>query len=254
MSHAAANVYDFPNPNNPTRRERKEAERRRKAAKADTNRTIPLKARTSAQHAYLSALGTRDQVFAIGPAGTGKTYLAARHVAQRFKAGEIDTMKFARPQVSRERHKSGFLPGNLNAKLAPWFAPIMAALREEFSGVQIDKLKQEGKLEFLSFEHLRGVTLKDCAVVLDEAQNCDFLDLKLFLTRIGENAQLIVCGDETQADIPDSALSRVVDMAMRYKIDIAICTFSEDDVVRSHIAAQWVKVFAADARSFAQKG
>lgn len=230
------------------RAERRLARKRQDAEKAESSHR-PIVARNESQRRYLAALHHADQVFAVGSAGTGKTYLAVRYAAQLFKAGKIGALKFARPQASRERHRSGFLPGDLGKKLSPWFAPILDALREEFSQAQIDKLIQSGAIEFLSFEHMRGRTFRDCYVILDEAQNCDWFDLKLFLTRIGEDSRLTVCGDQSQSDVADSGLTRVVALIERERVTAEIIVFDENDVVRSGIAGEWVRAFAAEERA-----
>ncbi|MEO7017971.1 MAG: PhoH family protein [Leifsonia sp.] len=204
----------------------------------------PLVAKTKSQKTYLSYLNTHRQVFSVGPAGTGKTYIAARVALRKVLDGEFENLVIARPTVSSPKHKLGFLPGNADMKLKPWLVPLMASFKDEASGAEVDQLKNTGKIEFASFEHMRGRTFKDSVIILDEAQNCDFRDLKLFLTRIGENSLVIVNGDMDQVDIPDSGLERVVDMITRYKINAAVVFFDENDVVRSETAAEWVKAFS----------
>lgn len=221
--------------------------RRREKRKSEGDPRTPggkeFKPLNQSQRDYFHALRTCDQVFAIGEAGTGKTYIAARWAAKQLAAKQIESIKIARPLASRERHKTGFLPGSLNQKLRPWFMPVIQALKEEMSGTVLDKMMNEGKVEFLSFEHMRGATFKDCVVILDEAQNCDLGDLKLFLTRLGEGCQVIVCGDPTQSDIPDSGLDAVLDMIEECDVDAAVIEFMPEDVVRSEAARQWVMAF-----------
>lgn len=189
-----------------------------------------------------------ESIFAIGPAGTGKTYMAARIGAQKLLAGEIDKIIVARVTVSNARHALGFLPGNLDAKMAPWLKPVIQALREELSAQNYDHLKSEGKIEFCSFEHMRGLTFRDCMVILDEAQNATFEDLRTFLTRQGEDAQVIVTGDLDQIDIHDSGLDDIISLCEEFEIPMDILEFTEDDVVRSAAAKAWVKAFSAHER------
>lgn len=220
--------------------------RRRKARKSakETKRVSkPLEAKNESQQFYLECLRTCDQVFAVGGAGTGKTYIAARWAIKQLNAGHIDKIYIARPTVAKAKHSLGFLPGSMAAKLRPWLIPLMDAMKDEVSGGVLDKLLQSHRIEFLSFEHLRGRSLPNCIVILDEAQNCDVHDLQLFLTRIGEGTQIIVSGDTDQVDIPNSGLETVLDMIDEYDLDAAICEFTEEDVVRSETAKMWVTAF-----------
>lgn len=204
----------------------------------------PLIAKTKSQKTYISYLDTCNQVFAVGGAGTGKTYIAARSAFRKVLEGKYEKIIIARPTVAPTKHKMGFLPGNADMKLKPWLIPILSAFRDEASQAEIDILKNSGCIEFVSFEHMRGRTFKDSVVLLDEAQNCDFRDLKLFLTRIGENSLVIINGDTDQVDIEDSGLERIIDMIDRYKINAAVVLFDENDVVRSQTASEWVKAFS----------
>lgn len=204
----------------------------------------PLIAKTKSQKTYISYLDTCNQVFSIGGAGTGKTYIASRVALRKVLDGRYDKLIIARPTVAPTKHKLGFLPGNGDMKMKPWLIPILSAFRDETPQSEIDFLKNSGVIEFASFEHMRGRTFKDSVIILDEAQNCDFRDLKLFLTRIGENSLVIVNGDTDQVDIEDSGLDRIVDMIDRYKINAAVVLFDENDVVRSQTASEWVKAFS----------
>lgn len=217
---------------------------RRQAKKATTASELkPFEPITHRQCEYFACLANSNQVFAVGGAGTGKTYIAARHAIRRLIAGDVDQIVIARPTVAKHKHKQGFLPGKLEDKLKPWLVPIMDAFKADVSGTQLDKLMQEGKIEFLSFEHMRGRSINNAVVILDEAQNCDIGDLRLFLTRIGQDTQVIVCGDVDQVDIEDSGLWRVVEMIRAYGLTASLIEFSDDDVVRSEIAKEWVKAF-----------
>lgn len=206
----------------------------------------PLEAKTPGQKIYLRYLFEGDCIFAIGSAGTGKTYLPARVGAKALMEGKVDKIIIARPTVSKPKHALGFLPGDLNGKLKPWLVPIIDGFKAEVSANTIDDWKMQGKIEFLSFEHMRGRTLENAFVILDEAQNCDFSDLQLFLTRIGEGSQVVVTGDTDQVDIPNSGLADIVNMAeANPEIDMKVIRFTEEDVVRSRLAKAWVKAFSA---------
>jgi len=206
--------------------------------------TEPLHAKNANQADYIKALQDSDQVFGIGPAGTGKTYLAARIAIRKVISGDRDGIKIARPTVAKKKHQQGFLPGKLDAKLEPWLVPIMQGFKAECSQGTIDKLRADGRIEFLSFEHMRGRSFEGCVVMLDEAQNADLSDLKLFLTRVGERTQVIVSGDLDQVDIPDSGLETILDLIEDHDIPAEVVEFDEHDVVRSAIAKHWVRAFA----------
>lgn len=209
----------------------------------------PLVARTENQQTYLDLLNTSCQIFAIGEAGTGKTYLPARHAARRLRLGTVTKIYIARPTVADARHRQGFLPGKLNQKLAPWLVPIMAAFRDEMSAAELEKYTNDNAIEFVSFEHLRGRTLghpdESTVVILDESQNCTFNDFRLFLTRKGENCQFVITGDITQIDhLPEgSGLQLILDLMQRYNSSADIVMFDENDVVRSEDAQEWVSIF-----------
>lgn len=203
----------------------------------------PLVPKTETQKFYLECLNNNTQIFAIGGAGTGKTYLASRFAIRKLIEGKYDKLIIARPTVAKKKHELGFLPGNLEAKLKPWLVPILSSFTDEVSPADIDKLKNLGKIEFLSFEHMRGRTFNDAVVILDEAQNCDFGDLKLFLTRIGEKSLTIVNGDMDQIDIADSGLETIIDLIYDNDLSPAVVEFTEEDVVRSPEAKEWVTAF-----------
>lgn len=224
----------------------KRAERKKNKAKANRQKyRRPLVPKTNMQAAYIEALEDGDQVFAVGGAGTGKTYIASRHALRQLLDGECDKVIVTRPTVTKKKHELGFLPGSLDDKLGPWLIPLVDAMKDETSSNEVKRLMREGKIEFLSFEHMRGRSLPDCVVILDEAQNCDLADLRMFLTRIGENTQVIVCGDTDQVDIPDSGLDAVVDMILKNrKTSATLIEFSDEDVVRSETAREWVEAFS----------
>lgn len=221
----------------------------RRAEKASRNQvrasasTQPLVAKSETQADLIACLRDGESVFAIGPAGTGKTYIPARIAAQKLLAGTIDKILIARVTVSDRRHALGFLPGKLDQKMEPWLKPVIKGIRAEMSLQTYDAMKAQGQIEYLSFEHMRGDTHSNCVVILDEAQNATFLDLKMFLTRQGENCQVVVTGDLDQIDIHDSGLDEVIDLCERENVPMDIIEFGEDEVVRSEGAKAWVKAF-----------
>lgn len=219
----------------------------RKSAKESKsgNHYEPLKPKTETQQFYMTCLREDKQVFAIGGAGTGKTYIAARHALKELVAGRVERVVVARPMVAQARHRMGFLPGGAAAKMKPWLIPIFDAFKKEAAASVLEQLTSLGKVECVSFEHIRGRTFDNAIIILDEAQNCTLHDLQTFLTRVGENAQIIVCGDTDQCDIEDSGLSLIVDMIDAHGIDASIVEFGPEDVVRSAVAKEWVMAFAA---------
>jgi len=227
-----------------TKAARRAARRNEQNAREAAKRSSPLKPKTPKQAEAITALKESEQVFLVGGAGTGKTYLASRHAMRKLLDGKTDKIVICRPTVAKEKHKQGFLPGGLEAKLRPWLVPVLDGMVAEASNTMIDKLKNDGRLEFLSFEHMRGRSIPDAVIILDEAQNCDLQDLRMFLTRTGENSQVIVCGDLDQIDIPNSGLETVLDMVEDFDLDADIIEFGPEDVVRSRAAAGWVRAFS----------
>lgn len=227
-----------------TKAQARQARRLEKANKGLAQAVKPLVAKNENQRDYIECLDEKESVLAIGPAGVGKTYIAGRKAAQRMIKGEIEKIIVSRVTVSKREHSLGFLPGNIDAKMKPWMTPIIEGIRAEVSGTTLDKWKAEGKFEIVPFEYMRGRNFENCVIILDEAQNATKDDLKLFLTRTGEDSQVIVCGDPDQTDIPNSGLTLIVDLAEQHQI-MDVIEFTEDDVVRSKFAKAWVQAFAA---------
>jgi phosphate starvation-inducible PhoH-like protein len=223
------------------------ARRAERASKEHRLYAKPLHPKNETQRDYLGLLRQGESIFCVGPAGTGKTYLAARVAAQHLIAGEIEKIIISRVTVSKPRHAIGFLPGNIDAKMKPWLTPVIEGIRAEVSGAALDKWKMEGRFEIVPFEYMRGRTFENAVVILDEAQNATFEDLELFITRTGEGSQVIVCGDPSQIDIPNSGLGAMLDLSEEFDI-MDVIEFSEDDVVRSRLAKAWVKAIAAHKR------
>lgn len=231
------------NPNSLTKSEKRRVRKDAKQERIEGKIKRPLIPKTDNQKFYLECLNTDSQVFAIGGAGTGKTYIASRFAIRKLVENKYERLIIARPTVSQRRHELGFLPGSLEAKLKPWLIPIISSFNDEISPADVENLQKIKKIEFLSFEHMRGRTFNNSIIILDEAQNCSFSDLKLFLTRIGENSLTIVNGDIDQVDILDSGLETVIDLIYEYDLSPAVVEFTEDDVVRSKEAKEWVTTF-----------
>jgi phosphate starvation-inducible protein PhoH and related proteins len=221
---------------------RRQAREQRRVAK-DGNKVKPLVALNDSQKDYLEALSDSKQVFSIGGAGTGKTYIAARWAMSNLLKGSYEKIAITRPMVAKPKHRMGFLPGGPHQKMEPWLVPITQAFKEECSGVALKAMMQNETVEIVPFEFMRGRSIPNAIIILDEAQNCDLGDLKMFLTRVGENSQVIICGDTDQIDIPDSGLEDILDMIEVHDIDADVIEFKPEDVVRSAIAKEWVVAF-----------
>ena len=241
-------VFDTPDNQPPLSKAAARALRRaEKAKKAHGGTGSPLIARTDRQREYLNALWTGESAFAVGGAGVGKTYLAARVAARKLSQKQIDKIIVARVTVSNTKNALGFLPGKLEQKLAPWLIPVFDGLKAEVGTHQVEQWQKEGRLEIASFEHMRGRTFANAFVLLDEAQNATVSDLKLFLTRIGEESQVVITGDLDQIDIQDSGLLKVIRLAKAYGAPMRIIEFSDQDVVRSQFTKEWVRIFSQSA-------
>ncbi len=157
--------------------------------------------------------------------------------------GKIDKIVLCRVAVSKPKHAMGFLPGKIEDKLKPWLVPVIDGLRSVVSQNTLDDWKAKGMFEVVAFEHMRGRTFNNAIVIMDEAQNADFGDLRLFLTRAGQNSQIVVTGDMDQIDIHNSGLADVIDMVLHYDVPMEVVQFTSDDVVRSPLAKAFVIAF-----------
>jgi phosphate starvation-inducible PhoH-like protein len=203
----------------------------------------PLQPMNDRQDAYLRALATREQVVVMGPAGTGKTFIAATHAADRLRQRRVSRVIITRPNVPAGR-SLGFFPGTLEEKIAPWVAPLTEAMKERMGAGAFEIALKRGDIEIVPFEVMRGRSFKDCLVILDEAQNTTTAEMKMFLTRIGDDCQVIINGDISQTDLKESSgLRTMLDLITMHDMPVPIIEFSLDDIVRSGICAMWVKAF-----------
>lgn len=203
----------------------------------------PLKPKTQKQADYLHALQTADAVVVLGPAGTGKTYVAATYTADRFADGAIDKIIITRPNVPAGRD-IGFLPGDLKEKMEPYAASFLSPMRERLGKQQFDAAMRGGKIEIVPFATMRGRSFSDALIILDEAQNATLPEMKMFLTRQGEGSQIVVNGDISQSDLPgDSGLKTVLQLIKKHNMQIPIIEFGLDDIVRSDLCAAWCRAF-----------
>ncbi len=204
----------------------------------------PVKAKTLGQKQYLNAIDKHMVVFGVGPAGTGKTYLAMAKAITAFKSDEINRIILTRPAIEAGE-KLGFLPGDLQSKVDPYLRPLYDALYEIMGADTFLKNMEKGLIEVAPLAYMRGRTLDNAFIVLDEAQNTTPAQMKMFLTRIGFGSKAIITGDLSQKDIPKDAVSGL-DVALRVLRnveDIAVCHLTSQDVVRHPLVQRIVKAY-----------
>lgn len=204
----------------------------------------PIKPKTLGQKNYVKAIEQNTIVIGVGPAGTGKTYLAVAEAVKAFKAKEITRIILTRPAVEAGE-KLGFLPGDLQQKIDPYLRPLYDALFDMFGAETFARLHEKGVIEVAPLAYMRGRTLDDSFIILDEAQNTTKEQMKMFLTRLGFNSKMIVTGDNTQVDLPDGKPSGLSDAirVLKNLDDIKIVRLSEKDVVRHKLVQSIVKAY-----------
>jgi len=203
----------------------------------------PIQPLTDRQAEYLDALASSSQVIVLGPAGTGKTYIAGTRAADQLRQRRISKVVITRPNVPSGR-SLGFFPGTLEEKIAPWVAPLTEAMKERMGQAAFEIALKTGDIEIVPFEVMRGRTFKNCLVILVEAQYTTTAEIKMFLTRIGDDCQVIINGDVSQTDLREtSGLRTVMHLIKSRMMPIPVVEFTRDDIVRSGICAEWVKAF-----------
>jgi len=212
-------------------------------AKIGTRKKV-IQARTPTQDAYIRAMDRSELVFGVGPAGTGKTYLAVAYAAALMERGAIDRIILSRPAVEAGE-RLGFLPGDMKDKVDPYLRPLYDALYDMIPGEQVERALTSGTIEIAPLAFMRGRTLSNAAVILDEAQNTTSMQMKMFLTRLGENSRMIVTGDPSQVDLPrgvKSGLVEALDLLGGIK-GVSRIRFSAKDVVRHRLVAEIVNAY-----------
>ena len=211
---------------------------------AITFRGKPVKCKSLGQKQYIKAIDDNTVIFGIGPAGTGKTYLAMAKAIIALKNKQVSRIILTRPAVEAGE-KLGFLPGDLQNKVDPYLRPLYDALYDFMGTESYSRLAEKGVIEVAPLAYMRGRTLNDSFIILDEAQNCTFEQMKMFLTRLGEGSKTVITGDITQIDLPDekkSGLAAVADMLQ--SIDgVAAVRLTHRDVVRHKLVKEIVKAF-----------
>ncbi len=209
-----------------------------------THRGKPIKCKTIGQKRYVQALKEHELVFGVGPAGTGKTYLAVAMAVLAFKNKEVERIILTRPAVEAGE-KLGFLPGDLQNKVDPYLRPLYDALQEFFGLETFKQLMERGVIEVAPLAYMRGRTLNNAYIILDEAQNCSIEQMKMFLTRFGDGSRIVVTGDVTQIDLPKERISGLVH-AIRVLNDIkgiSIIKLTHKDVVRHELVQKIIQAY-----------
>jgi phosphate starvation-inducible protein PhoH and related proteins len=194
------------------------------------------------QRRLMTAIAQHRLTLALGPAGTGKTYIAVSAAIDALSEGQVARIVLTRPAVEAGE-SLGFLPGDMNAKLAPYLRPLDDALTERLGGKRLKQLIAERAIEIAPIAYMRGRTLNNAFIVIDEAQNCTYGQIKMLLTRLGANARMVVTGDPDQSDLLDG-LSGLADIARRLETigDIAVIRLGEADIVRHPLVAEMLTV------------
>lgn len=211
-----------------------------------STRKKTIVARTPTQDAYMRALERSELVFGVGPAGTGKTYLAVAHAAQLLERGVVDRIVLSRPAVEAGE-RLGFLPGDMKEKVDPYLRPLYDALYDMMPGDKVERAITAGVIEIAPLAFMRGRTLSNAVVILDEAQNTTTMQMKMFLTRLGENGRMIVTGDPSQVDLPRGVKSGLVEaLQILHDIEgVSVTRFKDVDVVRHPMVARIVRAYEA---------
>ncbi|MBR3382454.1 MAG: PhoH family protein [Clostridia bacterium] len=221
---------------------------------AFTNKGKQIKCKTLGQKKYVNALKKHTVVFGVGPAGTGKTYLAVAMAVLAYKNKEVSRIILTRPAVEAGE-KLGFLPGDLQNKVDPYLRPLYDALYEFLGSENFKLLSERGVIEVAPLAYMRGRTLNDAYIILDEAQNCTIEQMKMFLTRFGEGSRVVVTGDITQIDLPQDRKSGLIH-AMRVLADvegIAMIKLTSRDVVRHEMVQRIVNAYERAANAAAER-
>ena len=212
-------------------------------------RKKPVEPRTDAQKGYVQSLMENELAFGIGPAGTGKTYLAVAVAVSKFISGDVDRIILSRPAVEAGE-KLGYLPGDMKDKVDPYMQPLYDALNDFLPGKQLAKLIEEKRIEIAPLAFMRGRTLANAFVVLDEAQNATSMQMKMFLTRLGEGSRMVITGDRSQVDLPRGVVSGLSDAERLLKgiKGVGFNYFTSKDVVRHPLVAAIIEAYDEDSK------
>ncbi len=210
---------------------------------ASAKKTSGIVPRTDNQGKLIQALDESSQVFILGPAGTGKTYVTATYAADQYTLKEIDKIVITRPHVAVGK-ELGFLKGDLHEKTMPWALPVLDVLEKHLGKGAVETGIKNGNIEMAPLALMRGRSFDNAFIIVDEAQNITTHELKMLLTRVGEGSTIVLNGDAQQSDLKEAdGLSKVIHLAKKHMLPVPIIEFGVDDIVRSGVCAEWVKVF-----------
>ena len=212
-----------------------------------------IRAKTVGQHRYIEAIRANDIVFSIGPAGTGKTYLAVAMAIDYLKREKVKRIILTRPAVEAGE-ELGFLPGDIQAKVSPYLRPLYDAIYDMIPVREFDKLTEHGRIEMAPLAFMRGRTLNNSFVILDEAQNTTSIQMKMFLTRLGFHSKAVITGDITQVDLEEGTSGLVAVQGILDGIDgISFVTLDKSDVVRHPLVARIIEAYETEDRRKAER-
>lgn len=210
---------------------------------AEVRTTSGIVPRTEKQREFLEALRTSSQVFVLGPAGTGKTYVTATYAADLYTLKKIDKIVITRPHVAVGK-ELGFLKGDLEEKTKPWALPVLDVLEKHLGKGVVDTAIKANNIEMAPLALMRGRSFDNAFIIVDESQNITTHEIKMLLTRVGEGSTIVLNGDVQQSDLKEAdGLSKVIHLAKKHMLPIPIIEFGLEDIVRSDICAQWAKIF-----------
>jgi len=210
---------------------------------ASAKKTSGLTPKTDKQKEFIDALSSSNQVFVLGPAGTGKTYVTATFAADLYTTKQIDKIVITRPHVAVGK-ELGFLKGDLQEKTMPWALPVLDVLEKHLGKGTVETGIKNGNIEMAPLALMRGRSFDNAFIIVDETQNITTHELKMLLTRVGEESTIVLNGDVQQSDLKEAdGLSKVIHLAKKHMLPIPIIEFGVEDIVRSGVCAQWVKVF-----------
>lgn len=203
-------------------------------------RVTPLVPLTDNQKLYIDAIDAGGQIFGLGPAGTGKSYIPATIAANKLLLKEIDRVIITRPTVSVGK-SLGYLPGTLEEKFEPWLGPILQTMKNVMGANDVETNLKNGNIVYSPLEFMRGASYDNAMVIVDEAQNLEVDQAIMLVTRIGENCTLVLNGDARQSDLPrESGLTKLIHLAKKYNIPSTTVEFTVEDIVRSDVCKRWV--------------
>jgi len=208
---------------------------------------IEILAKSERQRDYLNALRRNSLIFSTGCAGTGKTYVAVSFACQLYLDRRIKQIILTRPNIAAGGKSLGFFPGERDEKMMNWMRPVLKVMEKHLGKDKVRQMLSAGEILIEPFETMRGESFENAFVLLDEAQNASYDELKMFLTRIGEDTLTVIDGDVGQTDLArDSGLRRIINIAKRQMLPYPVIEFTSDDIVRGDVCASWIKAFLAE--------